>query len=138
MQSNANSLTWKSRSSILTRHPFQIRLNPMQLSSPRHRRQSSIRLTVQIPQSPIRPRPIHSPRSMHFQSPNQIRKNPIRSTRFQQSHCHSQNRTRFRQNPNRCQTPIRWHPSFRCSQNPIDSHHRSSMHLYQIPARDHG
>lgn len=108
----------------------------MLLSSPRHRRQSSIRLTV--PMSPIRPRSIHSPSSMHFQSPSQTRKNPIRSTRFQQSHCHSQNRTRFRQNPNRCRIPIRWHRSFRCSQIPTDSHHRSSMHLYQIPARDHG
>jgi len=110
----------------------------MRLSSPRHRRQSSIRLTIPIPLSPIRPRSIHSPSSMHFQSQSQTRKNPIRSTRFQQSHCHSQNRNRFRQNPNHYQTPIRWHHSFRCSQIPIDSHHHSSMHLYQIPARDHG
>jgi hypothetical protein len=123
-----------SPSSILTRHPFQIRLYPMRLSSPCHRRQSSIRLTIPIPQ-----RWIHSPSSMHLQSQRRIRKNPIRSrrlTRFQQS---QQNRTRFRQNLNRCQTPIRRRRSFRCSQILIDSYHRSSMrHRYQIPARCRG
>jgi hypothetical protein len=128
-----------SPNSILTRHLFQIRLYPMRRSSPCHRRQSSIRLTIPIPQRPIRLRRIRSPSSMHLQSPSQIRKNPIRShrlTRFQQS---QQNRTRFRQNLNRCQTPIRRRRSFRCSQILIDSYHRSSMrHRYQIPARCRG
>jgi hypothetical protein len=135
----------KNPSSILLRHQCQIRLNLKPLSNPCHRRQSSIRLTLPTPQSLIRSRRIHSPSSthlpssIHFQNPNQIRKNPIRSQRwirFQQSRCHSQNRSRFRQNPIRCQCPIRWRRSFRCSPIPIDSHRSSMRYLYQT--QDHG